>query len=1206
MTSAREAARRSVRRRTIVLHELRTQLRSAPFAALLLMLVGAASALNPVAMIPGGSDATLPVRAVANSVYALAPTFAMSAFFVYPFFASLMAGLSVLRDEESGVAELVHSTPLTRAEYMWGKFAGVCLALLLVVAVHLLVVIGFRELGAGGVLRGPFHLSAYLQPVVWFVVPGVLWTAGLTFAVGARTRAPMAVYVLPVGLFVLEFFLLWNWHPRGIAPALDAALMIVDPTGLRWLTHALFAVERDMTWYNSAPLAVDRVILAGRLVTVLLPLVAVAWVARRHRAPAAAGRRARSWRRRAGATVDAAPVASSSPAHVRPVAAMRMRTPSALRATATVWTAECRTLLRQPSVYLFAALLFAVVTEVGGTEVDPYGSTAVLTAGGIAVAALPVVTVLTCLFLLFVVVESMHRDRATGFDVIALSTPVPTTAFLAGKALAAGTLIAVVTLVCVAGSGALLLAQSGTAASWWPLWLVFGGVLVPTYVLWVSFVTAVATVARTRPTALAVGLVALLVTAAQFMRGAMTWLSNWPLWGALRWTEFAVFPLDGDALLLNRVFALGMALALFGAARLLFVRTESDPRAVRRRRSRSALRQLAVRVVPFAVLPLFTGTFLAVRVQHAHDAPGARPVFAEAQIAPAVITHVDADVRVVPAQRRLDIVGAYDLVNHAAGAVSALPFTVPPSFGAVSWQVDGMSVTASGFDGRLTVPLPSPVPPGGRVRVAFAYTAHVNAGISRNGGPVAAFVLPAGLLVSTHRGDFLPVPGHRAAGASLRPAVHRASGEAASAPPGNLDSPTDSQPVGAGDRPDDSFNRGWAFTVVVRVQAPRALRVNGVGERTASVVVGNEVRTVWESRVSVAALSLVGATYAERRAPGVAVYHHPMHTRSLDVITSTLAAARQRFDAWFAPYPWTELRLSEYPDLSTQATSYPTSIAFSEGLGFLTVDGPDGGLAFAVTAHEAAHQWWGHLLTADNGPGSGVLVEGMADFATLLLYDAERGAAARQRYATVLEQQYLEARSAARERPLLALREDTDADATILQKKGAWAMYMLYRQLGPERTFPALRAFIAAHRAPGQFATTESLLRTLRTHASDTIAFDAEVARWFRGVGLPAFSVQDPRCTAVAGTTAALMSTDGRWRCAATVRNDGTTGATVDVGAMTAGRSVPGGVQRVHLEPGARAALAWTLMQRPDRIVVDPDVQLLQAGRERAGAAVPR
>ena len=77
------------------------------------------------------SDIDAPVRAVANSVYALSPTFAMSGVFVYPFFAALMAGLSVMRDDEAGLSELLQSTPLTRAEYVWAKCAGVSCAMMI-------------------------------------------------------------------------------------------------------------------------------------------------------------------------------------------------------------------------------------------------------------------------------------------------------------------------------------------------------------------------------------------------------------------------------------------------------------------------------------------------------------------------------------------------------------------------------------------------------------------------------------------------------------------------------------------------------------------------------------------------------------------------------------------------------------------------------------------------------------------------------------------------------------------------------------------------------------------------------------------------------------------------------------------------------------------------------------------------------------------
>lgn len=1217
------------RRRTTTLHELRAQLTSAPFVALVLLLVAATSTLNPVAMLPGGSDADVPVRAVANSVYSLAPTFAMSGFFVYPFFAALMAGLSVLRDEEAGVSELLHSTPLTKAEYTFAKFAGVVAALLIAVAVHVLIVIVFRESGVGGVARGPFELSAYLLAAGLFVVPGVLWMAGLTFVIGARTKAPMAVYALPVALFALEFVLLWNWHPRGIDPTLDALLMVLDPTGLRWLTHSLFSDDRGIDWYNAAPLAVDRVLMLGRLLTVLVPFAAVAQLAHGGKRVDNAGARRNRWRR----VMDAVPVgwrlrggaaglarasrggsapstassalASSTAATARSFGnledlPMRRRTPTGLRATTTVLVAELRSLMQQPSVYLFGAFLFAVVTEVGGAEVDAYGSTPVLTAGGIAVNALPAVTVLTCLFLLFVIVESLHRDRATGFDAIALSSPVPTLSFIVGKALAAIAMVGAFTVVCVAGGGVLLVAQSGASASWWPLVLVFGAVLGPTYVLWTAFVTAVMSLVRSRTSALAIGFVALLLTAAQFIRGSMTWVTNWPLWGSLRWSEFALFPLDGEALVLNRLLAMALALALFGVARRWFVRTERDPVAARSRRTPAAIGRLALRASPLVALPLFTGMFLAVRVHEAYDGPVAERAAAAYEatnrrqwgsVIPALIQHVDVTVVLDPAHRALDVDGTYDLVNRTSSTMTTLPFTVPFTFGRVGWHVRGVATTAAGGEGLQVLSLAAPLAPGDTVRVGFRYAARINDGLSRNGGPVDAFVLPSSILLSTHRGDFLPIPGYRAGRSASLPTVDNAPRSPAAANDGLEDVNDDSTFDG-----DASFNRGASFTATMRVHAPAALTVNGVGHRTTSVTRDGETLTTWETREPVSALNLVGAAYAVRRAEGVAVFHHPTHTRSLDVIVRTLAAARRHYSTWFHPYPWDELRLSEYADLSSQATSYPTNIAFSEGLGFLTTDGEHGGLAFAVTAHEAAHQWWGHLLTAGTGPGAGFLVEGMADYATLLLFEAERGASARRAHAALLERQFLDGRAGARERALLATRDATSADEAVLQKKGAWTMWMLHNSLGAERTFAGLRAFIAEHRASGRFATPAALLRTLRRQATDTTQFDAQVAQWFHSTRLPEFTVDAARCERA----------DSAWACAAMLRNSGSGDASVDVAAVKGDTRMDHGTVRVSVRAGQSVPVRWMLPELPDILVVDPEVMILQTRREQALWRRPR
>ncbi|MEZ5312817.1 MAG: hypothetical protein R2862_03750 [Thermoanaerobaculia bacterium] len=103
---------------TVARQELRTQLRGPLFWVLLLLLLFLTTALNPVAMIPSGESTVAGERAFANSPHALAQAFAIGSFFAYTFFAALMAGLALIRDDEAGVGELLHATPLTRFEYL--------------------------------------------------------------------------------------------------------------------------------------------------------------------------------------------------------------------------------------------------------------------------------------------------------------------------------------------------------------------------------------------------------------------------------------------------------------------------------------------------------------------------------------------------------------------------------------------------------------------------------------------------------------------------------------------------------------------------------------------------------------------------------------------------------------------------------------------------------------------------------------------------------------------------------------------------------------------------------------------------------------------------------------------------------------------------------------------------------------------------------
>jgi hypothetical protein len=343
---------------------------------------------------------------------------------------------------------------------------------------------------------------------------------------------------------------------------------------------------------------------------------------------------------------------------------------------------------------------------------------------------------------------------------------------------------------------------------------------------------------------------------------------------------------------------------------------------------------------------------------------------------------------------------------------------------------------------------------------------------------------------------------------------------------------------------------------------------------------------------------LIAGRWQERRAGTNAVFFHPAHAANADSILTTMAAARRRYSEWFCAYPWSELRIGESPALKVAATAFPTNISLSEGMGFLPA-ARDASAAFSVVAHEVAHQWWGHILFADDGPGSDLLVEGLANFSALLLHESERGPKSRSEFARQLERLYFEQRRPTRELPVLATEARTGSDEAVLSFKGAWVLWMLRDQIGEERMLSGLRALLALFADTRGAATPADLLRALRAHAPVPADFDAFVAQWIEGAILPEFEISN----------AAATPTPGGWHVRATIRNVGTGTVTVAIvaeGVETAYNSGPVASRgtSVRIEEGVARAIEWRVNFRPVRIVVDPDVRVLQLNRERAIAPV--
>ena len=130
-------------------------------------------------------------------------------------------------------------------------------------------------------------------------------------------------------------------------------------------------------------------------------------------------------------------------------------------------------------------------------------------------------------------------------------------------------------------------------------------------------------ITQNRYTTYALSLAVLSLTGYYALTNQINWVFNWPLWGAVRWSDISILEFDRTALVLSRLLAISLAVFLMVLTLALFRRREWDPIRVLQRLNPRFLALATLRKLPWMVLPLFTGIWLALAVSWGHE--GARP-----------------------------------------------------------------------------------------------------------------------------------------------------------------------------------------------------------------------------------------------------------------------------------------------------------------------------------------------------------------------------------------------------------------------------------------------------------------------------------------------------------------------------------------------------------------------------------------------------
>ncbi|HEX9941513.1 MAG TPA: M1 family aminopeptidase, partial [Thermoanaerobaculia bacterium] len=1019
------------------------------------------------------------------------------------------------------------------------------------------------------------------------------------FAIGRWTGRPILVFLFPVVVFLLCQSFLWGTYPPRISEAFSDVLRYVDPSGFRWLKESWLFTDRGIAFYNTRPVAFDAPFLLSRAGFALLGLLFVD-LSRRHftgrlRRPARV-RRAEEPAGHAGVVEETRPLSSL---------AMSSRPPGFLSGSLAVARFELQELRSQPGLYIFIPFILAFLYILYRDARSPaFLSSLLWTPGVAAMYAATFLTMALGLLFLFYTVESLEREAATGTAPVFYATPVPTGSVVAGKVLANLAVLGVALLGALLVAALVILGQGKVSLTLGPFLIVWGLLLTPTLIVWITFVAAVHSLTRSRYTTYALGIAVAVLTGFLLLRGHMSWAGNWVFLGAtsmgyaIPWTDMGPFGLDRAAVVLNRLFVLALS-ALFAWIAVRFLNRRDRDRlhpVLRPAERRRALLTGAALALP----PLVLGFTLQGLVNQGFQGAGVRKEHKEywrknlatwsGQPLP-YVTRVEMDLDFEPAARSVRVRGVYDLQNQKDKPLYWFPVTGGMHWQDLAWTLDGRPWQPEDRS-RLYVFRPAkPLVPGASVRLGFSYRATVLPGISRNGGNLALgeFILPAGILLTGRNPGFVPKLGFDPKigideDNRTEPRIY---------PPRFYEGVTDAE-----------LDRS-AFVQRLRITAPAEYTVSSTGILESETVKDGRRTAVWVSDYPVRVFNVAaGRGLAVKRGPGTAVYYHPVHPWNVDRLLAALNGARRYYAEWYGPYPWRELRLNEFPAYAEYGRGNATNIFFSEGVGFLFQPTPENDTAFTIAAHESAHQWWGHIMQPGEGPGGIVLAEGAANFATLMLLEQMRGPQARQFYARQMEAWYGENRQPSDEKPLAETLEleGRRGDVTVIYDKGAWALWMLYKQMGQDAFLAGVKRFFQIYHGNPDHPVIEDFVAVMRPYAPDPKAFDDLVRQWFFELVVPEYRIEEKRKQPVGG---------GQWEVAVKVENAGTGRIPVEVAATRGerfddkGRTSPeyrDARTTVVLGAGESKVVRIRCPFEPQRVVVDPDANVLQLQRRAAAA----
>ena len=232
-------------------------------------------------------------------------------------------------------------------------------------------------------------------------------------------------------------------------------------------------------------------------------------------------------------------------------------------------------------------------------------------------------------------------------------------------------------------------------------------------------------------------------------------------------------------------------------------------------------------------------------------------------------------------------------------------------------------------------------------------------------------------------------------------------------------------------------------------RARARLSAAGRGSRTDATITS----TTWAMSICRTSYSYVSARYDVKREvyPGVGRPHQhrglsaPAHPYDVDDMIASSKAGLAYYEKNFSPFQFASSASSSSPVTATLRSRSPTLFPTAEPgfIGRVAQSQKDIDHTYFVTAHELAHQWWGHQLIGGRVEGSNMMSEALAEYSALRVMQKKYGDNQMHKFLKHELDGYLRGRAGeSRHEPPLVL---VQREAYVWYQKGSLVLYASLR-----------------------------------------------------------------------------------------------------------------------------------------------------------------